>query len=273
MDQHPLLRALGRVDRALDAVAPLDPAYLPASDKARALRAVSRELARLEGLRLELLAAADDLALEEGARSAGVWLAQETRAGAPSGVRDQRLAEGLDRWGDVRRALREGLIIPTQAGVIVSALDDLPDDLEPELLTKACAQLLADAGHFGPRELRILGRRVLEVIAPEVAEGHEERLLRAEERRARCETRLTFRPRGDGMTDVFTRLPDHVADRLRVYLDCFTAPRRQHLEPTPLGDVDLLPLPRQRGGRSARCSSGCRPTGCPPTAALRPHSW
>ncbi|MFL5332449.1 MAG: DUF222 domain-containing protein, partial [Geminicoccaceae bacterium] len=247
MEEHPLLRALGRVDEALDDVAPLEPAYLPAGDKARALLAVARELSRLEGLRLELLAASDDLAQDKGARSAGVWLAQETRAGAPSGVRDQRLAQRLERWSEVRRALRDGLVNPAQAGVIASALGDLPDDLDPQLTAKACAQLLADAGHFGPRELRILGRRVLEVVAPEVAEGQEERLLRAEERRARRETRLSFRPRGDGVTDVFARLPDHVADRLRVYLDSFTAPRRQHLEVTQLGDVDLLPLPRRRG--------------------------
>ena len=43
------------------------------------------------------------------------------------------------------------------------AMDALPDDLDPELVTKASAQLLADAGHFGPRELRVLGRRVLDV--------------------------------------------------------------------------------------------------------------
>src|SRR3954447_4628064 len=90
MEEHPLLRALGRVDEALDDVAPLEPAYLPAGDKARALLAVARELSRLEGLRLELLAASDDLAQDKGARSAGVWLAQETRAGARSGGPRQR---------------------------------------------------------------------------------------------------------------------------------------------------------------------------------------
>lgn len=247
MAEHPLVRALRRVDAVLDEVAELDPTFLATGDKARALLAVDRELSRLEGLRLELLSAAGDVSEQGAARSAGVWLAQETKAGAPSGVRSQRLAEGLGRWSDVRRALRDGLLNPAQAAVIVSALDDLPEDLDPELVAKACAQLVADAGHFAPRELRVLGRRVLEVVAPEAAEGHEERLLRGEEERARRETRLTFRPRGDGVTDVFARLPDHVADRLRVYLDAFTTPRRGHLQPAPLGDVDRLPLPRRRG--------------------------
>jgi Domain of unknown function (DUF222) len=252
MEEHPLLRALWSVDAALDDVAELEPAFLPSGDKAKALLAVQRELSRLEGLRMELLAAASDVADEYVARSAGAWLAAEGRAGVRQGVRDQRLAEGLARWGDVRAALRAGTVSPPQAEVIVAALDELPVDLDPELVVKACARLLSDAGHFGPRELRVLGRRVLEVVAPDVADAHEERLLRAEERRARAEARVTFRPRGDGATDVLARVPDHVADRLRVYLDSFTAPRRSHLERSTLGDVDLLSLPRRRG--EAFCS-------------------
>jgi hypothetical protein len=149
-------------------------------------------------------------------------------------------------------ALRAGVLHPVQAEVIVAALDALPSELDPELMAKACAQLMSDAGHFGPRELRVLGRRVLEVVAPDVADAHEERLLRAEERRGRAETQVTFRPRGDGVTDVSARVPDHVADRLRVYLDSFTAPRRSHLERSTLGDVDLLSLPRRPG--EAFCS-------------------
>lgn len=95
MAEHPLVRALRRVDAVLDEVAELDPTFLPTGDKARALLAVNRELSRLEGLRLELLDAAGDVAAQEAARSAGVWLAHETKAGAPSGVRSQRLAQGL----------------------------------------------------------------------------------------------------------------------------------------------------------------------------------
>ena len=94
----------------------------------------------------------------------------------------------------------------------------------------------------------MLGRRVLDVVAPDVADAHEERLLRAEDRRGRAETRVTFRPRGDGVTDVISRVPDHVADRLRVYLDSFTAPRRTHLERQALGGVDLMSVPQRRGG-------------------------
>jgi hypothetical protein len=248
MDAHPLLRALTAVSAQLDEVADLDPAFMPTRDKARALVELERELARLEGMRLQLLAESSDVALDGGARSAGTWLASEVLHDAPAGARDQRMAETLVRRPAVSAALRAGIVNADQARVIVHALGALPAELDSELVAKAEAQLLADAGHFGPRALRILGRRVIEVIAPDAADAHEEALLAAEERRARAETRVVFRPRGDGVTDVLARVPDQVADRLRVYLDSMTAPRRAHLDFTrATGDVEQLTLPRRRG--------------------------
>jgi hypothetical protein len=81
------------------------------------------------------------------------------------------------------------------------------------------------------------------VVAPDLAEAQEERALRAEEHRARQMVRLSLRPRGDGATDLHASIPDHVASRLRTYLDAFTSPRRGG----SWGDVDRLPLSRRRG--------------------------
>ncbi len=272
LEEHPLLRCLAAIDAGLDDVADLDPAFLPTGEKARALVAVDRELARLEGLRLQLVAAAEDVAEDRGARSAGVWLAVERREGVPAGVRTQRLAEALDRRPVLLAALRGGEINAAQAGVIAGALDALPADLDPDVVARAEARLLADAGRFGPRELRTLGRRVLEAVAPEMAERAEERLLLAEEQRGRREARLSFRPRGDGVVDVIARVPEQVADRLRVYLDAFTAPRRSALGSPPgaavgsaVGDVDLLSLPRRR------CEAFCALLEHLPAAGLPVH--
>ncbi len=44
-----------------------------------------------------------------------------------------------------------------------------------------------------------------------------------------------------------SRIPDHVANRLRTYLDCYTSPRNKRL-----GDVDELPLSRRRRVRISR---------------------
>jgi len=134
-----------------------------------------------------------------------------------------------------------------QAGVLVAALDALPQGLEPELVVKAEAHLVAEAGQFGPRRLARLGRKVLEVVAPEIADAEEERALLAEERRARAATRLSLRPRGDGSTDVHARLPDSVASRLRAYLDAYTSPRRTTTMTPADSEVDLLPQARRRG--------------------------
>ncbi len=241
--EHPLLRALADVDDRLDDVAALDPTFLPTSDKARALVAVDREIARLEGLRLDLLTASAEVADDAGARSAGLWLAAERHDDPRAGVRSQRLADGVARWRGVGAALRDGRAHLAQAAVLVHALDALPADLDPAVRERAEARLVAEASQLTPRQLRVVGRRVLEVVAPDLAEAEEERLLRAEEERGRRDSRLTFRPRGDGSTDLFARLPDHVADRLRVYLDACTAPRRTR---STLGDLDTLPLPRRR---------------------------
>ena len=60
-------------------------------------------------------------------------------------------------------------------------------------------------------------------------------------------TRLSFRPRGDGSTDLHARLPDSVASRLRAYLDAYASPRRTATMAPAGGDVDRLPLGRRRG--------------------------
>jgi len=247
LDDHPLVRALDGVVELLDDVAGLDPTFVPTREKIRALRATDRLIARLEGLRLDLLSTSSDVAEQTGARSAGVWLGVESRRGSAAGARDQRDADALARRPEVLAALRDGAVNAAQAGIIVRALDALPADAEPELVSKAESQLLADAGHFAPRELRVLARRVFEVIAPAAADAHEGALLVAEEARARAETRVSFRPRGDGATDVWARVPDHVADRLRAYLDSYTSPRRHHLSHGGYDEVGELSLPRRRG--------------------------
>ena len=121
-------------------------------------------------------------------------------------------------------------------------------DLDPELRIRGEQHLVEQADQFGPRELRRLGARLLEAIAPDIADQAEYERLVAEERRAHAATQLTFRPRGDGSTDLSARLPDHVAHRLRTYLDSFTSPRRAALD-TALGEVDQLPgrPPTRRG--------------------------
>src|SRR3954463_14169639 len=94
-------------------------------------------------------------------------------------------------------------------------------------MARAEQALLAYADTYGPRQLRRLGRRILEVAAPETCEEAEGKALEREERRAAAVTSLTFRRLGDGTTRISGRLADSVADRLRTYLDAFTSPRHR----------------------------------------------
>ena len=72
-------------------------------------------------------------------------------------------------------------------------------------MAKAERVLIEHAATFAPRELRNLGRRILDVVAPEVGEDAERRKLEDEERKARRTTTLTTRVNGDGTTTIRIR--------------------------------------------------------------------
>lgn len=231
------------LDAALDDVAAVDPIYLTTTEKQTALLDLSRVEARVQAAKLRILAASDDIAEATGARSTAHWLADATRENPGAVRRLSGLAEVLDeRWTQVGTALAAGSVNLAQARVVAEALGELPGGLDAEVVAKAEAYLLTQAGHFGPQELRRLGRGLLEVVAPEIADEAEYQRLVAEEKRAHAATQLSFHRRGDGSTDIRTRVPDHVANRVRTYVDAYSSPRRG-----PLGDVDQLPVARRRG--------------------------
>jgi hypothetical protein len=130
-----------------------------------------------------------------------------------------------------------------QAVVIVRGLEDLPDRLGIEVLARAEAHLVELAKDHNPTELRILARRILELAAPEIAEGEEARRLQEEESRARDSCRLSLKPLGDGSTRISGLIPDESAQRLATYLHAFTNPRK-HPEAIS-GEEDRIPYRRQ----------------------------
>ena len=85
-----------------------------------------------------------------------------------------------------------------QALVIVRAVEDLPDDLDPILPAKAVEVLVAEAAHLAPRELRVLGKGILATLAPDVADAELEKKLAKEERDAAAAARLTMTRDGHG---------------------------------------------------------------------------
>jgi len=122
---------------------------------------------------------------------------------------------------------------------------------DPEVRGDAESRLVAYAGEFGPVELRRLGRRILDVVAPEIAEEELARRLEAEETAARERASLTFRDLGDGRSRFSGVLPRAAVERLKGYLDAFANPARPDLarpsaDPNREANPDLARTPFHR---------------------------
>ena len=185
MNQHPVLEALELMEGALKDVADVEPTFMSTADKRAAIIAAARVEARLKELGLRVLATAEDVAADEGDRDITAWLDHHARIDRPVARAEQRVAEALDgRWRHVQAGMRDGVVSFDQADVITKALDKLPDHLDTEIVALAEERLVAEAANYGPKELRIMGRRILDVVAPEIAEEQERKALEAEEQAA-----------------------------------------------------------------------------------------
>jgi len=222
---HPVVHCVAGIGAALDDVDGIGPVGMTVPEKQQTLLELSRQIERAQGLMLAIMANSEDVAAESADRDIASWLAPRTRADHGPTKSALKVAEAIEaRWHRVGAALRGGGCSLEQAKVIVAALDELPREVPAELLGKAEAHLVAQAAHFAPKELRKLGAKILEVIAPEVAEDAERKKLDRELAKARRTTRLTLRNRGDGTTDLTGKIPDSVAARLRTYLDAHSSP-------------------------------------------------
>ena len=183
---HPLVCGVAGVLDGVDELRAFDPAYLGAGEKRAALTLVTQAIEQLKAVQSRLLANAEDVAVEAGDRNVAAWAERHLRADYSAVAREARLGEALDRrWPEVAEAHADGRVNQAQAHVIVTALDGLPDRLGPVLKARAEAHLVEQAASFGPRQLKVLGRHLLEVLAPEIADEEERRRLQAEERAAR----------------------------------------------------------------------------------------
>ena len=135
---------------------------------------------------------------DSGASSTANWWAHATKLTRAGAHRKTKLATALasEAHAPVRIALADGDLLVDQAEVIIAAIDALPAELEPEIVTDAQCRLIGYAAEHDAKALRILGKRILDVVAPEVGEAHEAKVLEREERDA--EAAATFRMFEDG---------------------------------------------------------------------------
>ncbi|KQW49252.1 hypothetical protein ASC77_11230 [Nocardioides sp. Root1257] len=209
------------------------------------------ELTRLEAQVAELKARvamhADEIEVGDtaGATSTANWLAHATKQTRPAAHRAVRFGYQLDTHPMVREALAAGQVLADQAHVIIDAVTKLPDDLDPDLVTRAETHLVEQAQDHDARALRILGRRLLDVIDPAAADAHEARLLEKEEQEAAKACRLTMVDDGHGKVHGRFTLPTLAGARLKKMLLALAAPKHQAATHGP--GVERRPGPERMG--------------------------
>ena len=229
---HPVGDALAVIDRELDRITDSGMWTLQPGELRALLRQSARVVARVEELSLRVARAAEraDVGAADASTSTAVWWANATMQTTKACMAKIRLAKALDHDHEpVRDALAAGELVLEQAEVIVGAVQALrtgeaKDLVDPHIVGAAERTLIELAREHDAKALRVLGRRILDIVAPEVGEAHEARLLAKEERDAASKARLTMREDGHGSTFGRFTLPDAHAAMLRKQLMALAAP-------------------------------------------------
>jgi hypothetical protein len=224
----PVSEVLARVHAVLD-----DVRGSPGAADAAALLSVDRAIARLQAVRLSLVAAADraDLASSTGMTGTSAWLAARSRVHGATASRDVNLAVALDEsLPATRAALAEGSLSAEHAAVIAHATGQLPPELTVQQRDQVEASLVSSAQQVDPARLRRVARTAL-VFAGRDADAvraHHDQVLRTEEHAAREASRFTLHDNRDGTTSGHFTVPTFEAEVLRKVLQQMVAPRRRH---------------------------------------------
>ena len=138
-------------------------------------------------------------------------------------------------------ALAAGRISLAKAHVIRVALDRLPADLCADTLQQAQATMLEHATVLDPKALARVGMRLWEVIDPDAADAHEQRLLQRQEAKAGRSGWVTSRT-DDGVMRFWIRTTEPVGETFLAILESYAAPRR-----TDVAGPDTRPYPQRLG--------------------------
>ena len=214
-------------------------------EQRRALSMLAEDEAQLAALKLRLLAHAEETGATTGtsAGSAADWLAVETRQVRRDARSDLKLAIRLEQHELVAAGMAAGEVNPAQARAIVAALDRLPRTGEFAVTEsqrrQAEAHLVGLAAEHDAKVLRILGRRVFEVIAPDLAERFDGKTLEEEEAKAARRTTFAMWEDDEGTAHGRFRIPARHGQMLRKMILALTSPARSRNRSTAPDQPDL----------------------------------
>src|SRR6478735_1065543 len=229
---HPVADFAHRLTERLDSVARVPLWSMSPEQQRDALTTLTHAQGQLDALRLRLLAEAElsGATTETGAGSAADWIAVETRHVRRDARSDLRLAQALEQHEVLSAAMAEGRVTTAQARAIVAALDRLPATGEFAVSTEqrhaAEEHLVALAAHHDAKALRVLGSRIFEVIAPDLAETFDGRALEAEEAQALRRTTFTMFEEDEGTCHGRFRIPALHGQLLQKMILAISSPSR-----------------------------------------------
>ena len=219
----------GRLNARLDELAGTDVWSMDEVEAAETIVELQRAQAKLTAAQARLLAHAERVGVAElvHATSTAAWLRSQVRVTPRQAKRAVGLAKALDsgRYPATRGALAAGELMPDQAQVIVAAVDALPDRVFAEDRARGEAHLVELGRDYDARQLSRLGKHLLEVVDPEVAEQELAKRLDAEEAAAARATSFTLFDDGAGKAHGRFTMPSLHGQMLRKLLEGFANPQ------------------------------------------------
>ncbi|GAA2755992.1 HNH endonuclease signature motif containing protein [Actinopolymorpha rutila] len=243
--------AAGRVQAALDLLDPaLDSAwvtpkgFLGAEEVGSLIAQVRAKKARLEALELALVRQAEacDIGKLTGAPNATVYLRTAQRMSQHESSATVGLARDLDKEARLTgEALAAGVVSVRQAQVIADAIKKLPEYVGLDERHQAEEFLIEAARFANPDELRVLGEKLLERIAPEEYDRLMREELERKDRKAEQKRSLRYVPNGIPQSEsVHITLPAWEMELLRKIIEPLA-------EPVKGAEPDRRPIDQRRG--------------------------
>ncbi|MET8084545.1 DUF222 domain-containing protein [Micromonospora sp. NPDC005237] len=222
-----MMEGLAQAEAAVTACADTAVWALCADDLVAALDATHRIEQRLAAVKLALIREFDGrrAATAQGASSTAVWLRERLHLTVPAARRLVDLATTLDTGNPgIRQALADADITLDQARVIADTVTTVEAAAGSAAADKAVGLLVEWAGQFDPTLLRKLGTRILDHVAPDIADAAAQAALDAEARRAARDRHVTLSTLTDGRLRLTGILDTETAGLLRAAIDPLTAP-------------------------------------------------
>ncbi|MEU7772219.1 DUF222 domain-containing protein [Micromonospora taraxaci] len=222
-----MVEELAQADDAVAACVDMAAWPLTEQELVAALDAAHRLQQRLAAVTLTLVREIDGrgTARAQGASTTAVWLRERLRMTVPAARRLVDLATALDTGNpQIRQALADGTINLDQARVIADTATTVHRSADAEAADKAVGVLVEWAGQFDPTLLRRMGTRILDHVAPDLADAAAAVALAAEDARATRDRRLTISEQTDGRLRLTGILDAEAAGLLRAAIDPLSAP-------------------------------------------------